>query len=219
MKQTKYEIMKQLMVALDTFETEEGIEGIVLEDFIGWVQKKNNKIGNEKNEEDGRNNDFLNIEISSHIGYLYRYAKHYSKKALQNSKLTTLDDYVFLMSLLIEGEQSKTNLIQNQILEISSGTEVIKRLLKDGLIEEVSNKADKRSKKIKISLKGINTIQALGDTMNKTAQLVGGNLNTDEKIKLVEMVKKLKGFHDHIHQADKKTDLEKIFIRYLDTGL
>ena len=51
------------------------------------------------------------------ISYLYRYSKHYTKKALDPTPLSTMDEFTFLATLTYQGSLTKTELIQQHLLE------------------------------------------------------------------------------------------------------
>ena len=59
-----------------------------------------------------------------------------------------------LMMLDGHGQQRKTDLIANNHMEMSSGIEIIRRLLKNGWISEEWNPEDRRSKYVSISAAG-----------------------------------------------------------------
>jgi hypothetical protein len=68
---------------------------------------------------------------------MFRFAKQYSKKALENTNLKTIDDFGFLSSLIVAESMTKTELINRHVLEITTGMEIIKRLHTLGFMEEL----------------------------------------------------------------------------------
>ncbi|WP_313185847.1 hypothetical protein [Sphingobacterium siyangense] len=81
----------------------------------------------------------MNTDISTLLVFMYRYAVVYFKKALKEGPINTLDEFSFLIVLMTYPSLSKTELVQKLIMEKTSGIEVIKRLLKNELIEEFDN--------------------------------------------------------------------------------
>jgi hypothetical protein len=65
------------------------------------------------------------------VTLLFRYAKGYIKKALQDSIIQTADEFAF--NLITFESLTKTELISKQVMEKTSGVEVIKRLVGQGL--------------------------------------------------------------------------------------
>jgi hypothetical protein len=52
---------------------------------------------------------------------MYRYAKGYIKKALQESIIQTPDEFSFLITLMTFESLTKTELINKQVIEKTSG--------------------------------------------------------------------------------------------------
>jgi MarR family transcriptional regulator, lower aerobic nicotinate degradation pathway regulator len=101
--------------------------------------------------------DAIPIEavILTLIRRLYRFSTIYSKKALAEFELGSNEDYVYLLSLFYDmREPRKSELVEAHLSEFSSGIEVIKRLIKTGLVEEFDDTGDRRSKRVKITEKG-----------------------------------------------------------------
>jgi DNA-binding MarR family transcriptional regulator len=212
MKQSRYGLVKQLIELAEQYEAEEQPTNESLLDFTRWL---NNRMTDRPAERtvNGTGAD-LDGTLSSAIGYLYRYAKHYSKKALKETSLTTLDDFIFLVTLQFGGHKTKSELIHEHLLEITSGMEIIKRLLKSGLVEEQDNEADRRSVLLRITHQGTLEMMKAMHQMEKAARIVGGNLDASEKMQLLGLTNKLKKFHDKIHEQDKKSPLDEILEKY-----
>jgi DNA-binding MarR family transcriptional regulator len=77
-----------------------------------------------------------------------------ASQALRNSPFTTIMDYQFLFVLRSHGPMSKGVLIEANGMESSSGTEVIKRILREGWIAEEPNPEDRRSVLVHLTRKG-----------------------------------------------------------------
>jgi DNA-binding MarR family transcriptional regulator len=160
---------------------------------------------------------WLNIEISSGVGLLNRYAKHYSKKMLQDTPLASTDDLLFLIALATQGAMNKSALIQMHLLEITTGTEVIKRLLRNKLVTEQASTQDRRAKEVAITPEGLQLLGQLQPDIQRIGAIIAGNLNTAEKQQIVALVGKLKRFHEQIHEEHKKAAINTIFEHYLQS--
>ena len=155
------------------------------------------------------------IEFSTLLTGLFRFAKHYMKKAFQGTSLRTIDEFGFLASLLKEGDMLKNELINRHLLEISSGSEILKRLIKNGLVSEVPDATDRRAKRVFITEKGRQEIfQAFGD-MHTVSEIVIGNLSQSELNDALSILNKLTFFHQHIHEHDRQTDLGELHKKYI----
>lgn len=212
----KYKLLQELLPLMERFEKEQQGQEVTLEAFVLWLNESwlIEKSNLHTNEGKLSSHEMYNIQLSAMVAYLFRYAKHYSKKALKDSTLTTIDDYVFLATLIQESGMTKSELIQRHLLEITSGTEILKRLLKQGLIEEQENQEDRRSKKLKITPKGMQVLAESQPGMQQAAEIVGGNLSKEEKLRVLQIGNRLKTFHDQIHENDKKSALSTILEKY-----
>jgi len=154
-------------------------------------------------------------QLTMLITYLYRYAKHYTKKALEQTPLSTLDEFGFLVTLLDRDSLTKSELINLHLLEITSGIEIIKRLTRQGLLETFPDPDDRRSRRVRLTEKGRGVIFQTMQEMQKVTRLVAGNLSEDEQQFLLPLLNRLNDFHAVIHNQDRKSDLDEIGQKYL----
>ncbi len=159
--------------------------------------------------------EFPEIEISTLITNLYRFARGYLKKALENTVFRTVDEFGFLSSLIQHESMLKSELIQEHLMEISSGTEVIKRLHKMGLIQEWPDPHDGRAKRVSLTVKGRNAIIAVFADMHKVAKIMNGNLSLEEQKRIIIILNKLKNFHTRIFENEKDKNLDNILKNYI----
>jgi len=158
---------------------------------------------------------YRDVEFSTGLTTLFRFAKIYMKKAFADSSFNTLDEYGFLATLFKEKSLLKSELIQMHLLEISSGSEIIKRLVKSGLIYEYADEKDKRARRVALTEKGGQEILRAFNEMHMVSQIVIGNLTDDELNSALAIFRKLTYFHKHIHEEDKSFSLKEIHSRYL----
>ena len=78
--------------------------------------------------------------------------------------------------------------------EKPTGLEVIKRLIKHGLVNERNDENDKRSKRVFLTDKGQALFYATVEQLNKVALIVSGDLTQDEKKQLYPLLKKIRRF-------------------------
>lgn len=200
-----YSIIKQILEHLEDFEKlpqKEG--GASMENFVDYLSYSVNKpeTAVEVTEE-----ELLNVSLSQTIAHLYRFAKSYTKIALEDSPLTTVDDFLYLGKVMELGHCTKTELIDYNVHEKTSGMEIIKRLLKNDFLTQEDDPNDGRSKRLTITLQGKREFFAALESMKKSANLVGGPLMTVEKLHLMHLLQKLHDFHKPLF-AEKNTSLD-----------
>jgi DNA-binding MarR family transcriptional regulator len=211
------EVLIQLIEHMEKFEaTLPENRSYALPEFVGYL---NAQAGTElpMRQVAGDRNAFVqqvredsNSDVGILITLMFRYAKTYIKKALQDSPIQTADEFAFLITLMTFESLTKTELINKQVMEKTSGTEVIKRLAAQGMIREFADASDKRSIRVVISDKGrIEIIRILPD-MAKVSQIVVGNLSDAEIKTLSYLLKKLDFFHNDIFMNKRHLGLDDI---------
>ncbi len=214
----KKEILIELINLLDQFSSEkQGNEDYSISDFVGFL---NSKIGSqdvamrkiEGNAEPGLKilRTDSNTDTSILITLMFRYAKGYVKKALQNSPIQTADEFAFLITLMTYESLTKTELINKQIMEKSSGVEVIKRLISMQMIEEFADELDRRSVRVRITPTGRQTIITVLPEMAKVSKVVVGNLTQPEVNTLTYLLKKLDYYHNDIFLNKRNLGLDEL---------
>jgi len=155
------------------------------------------------------------VEFSTLLTSLYRFARHYVKKAFINTSIKTIDEFGFLVTLLKEKSLLKNELIHKHLLEISSGSEIIKRLIRNGLVYEYPDANDKRAKRVSLTDNGQKEVMTAFDDMHKASEIIIGNLKSEEINEALTVFNKLNFFHLHIHEEDKLTSLEDLHQKYV----
>jgi len=113
---------------------------------------------------------------------------------------------------------SKNELIIQHKLEMSSGSEIFKRLLKNRLINEFPDENDKRAKRVSLTDEGRRQIISAFDEMYKVSQIIIGNLDEAEIKEAIGVFNKLSIFHSHIHDLDRNSSLDDLHDKYLFKG-
>lgn len=149
-------------------------------------------------------------DIAILVVLLYRYAKNYIKKGLADSKIQTADEFAFLITLVTFESLTKSELIQKMVMEKTSGTEVIKRLVKNGLLREFADADDKRSVRVALSPLGRQELFAALPRMSQVTKLVSGNLNPGELKTLSYLLRRLDHVHNHLYMQFRQASLEEL---------
>ncbi len=213
------DIQIKIIEHLDEFEKENlDNDSLNFNDFLGFLNSQYNcdeialrRLGGELEVNNKNMMDTAESEISRLIGLMYRYAKHYIKKALTDSQIQTAEEFSFLILLLTYNSLTKSELISKNILEKTSGVEVIKRLLNHGLIDQFDDPNDKRSQRVAITEQGKFALFNLLPKMHLVSEIIAGNLTTSEKNTLSFLLKKLDHHHHHIYSNDKASSLDDIY--------
>ncbi len=196
----KKDLLIQIAEELDDYCSNESADGTLTE-FLKYMYLKNSigitqtrKVGGEHAIVSER--DVPAEDLGKLLLMMNRYAKHYIK-------------FTFLMVLFSYDKLLQTELIRKNAVEKASGTEVIRRLMRLGLIEEAPKVSDKRAKPISISNAGRAELFKVLPKMKTVGNILIGNLSDEERDLLIILLAKLD--HHHHILMDKKdvTELEQ----------
>ncbi|MBC9811438.1 winged helix-turn-helix transcriptional regulator [Crocinitomicaceae bacterium CZZ-1] len=200
------ELVKVLIEKLEQYEGGEADkDNLSLEGYIQSLGPaiqpeayKNSLVGTyEKPEAERSFHIENNIErvISQHVLFLYRYIKFYSKIAFSESRIKTLEEFSFLITVMQHQRISKTDLIKRNVFEKSSGIEIINRLIKAKMLMQQDNPEDQRSQLILLTDTGKFELFGIFGKMNTLGKIATGELTQREKEQLTILLKKLDTFH------------------------
>lgn len=212
-----YQLIGQLINLVEEFENSHKNEApLTLQNFTGFLNARVLAAHNEAAESDVRFGDQasetlqnayqLDNNIARLFIYMSRYAKSYIKKTLQGTGLSSTEEFTCLAILLTHSSLSKTALLQLNLLEKTSGTEVINRLLASGLITQWDDELDKRSKRIAITTKGKELLYIVFSDMNHVGKMITGKLSLSEKFTLQYLLQRLENFHYEIYTSKSISD-------------
>ena len=216
---TKSEILTTLVTQFFSFDAErDNHEEYSLNEFIGYLNVKSGSQELVMREISGENKEWFKDEyrnvasdISILIVLMNRYAKSYIKKVLTDSNLQTPEEFSYLITLMTYYNLTKSELITKQVMEKTSGSEVIRRLIKKGMITESADREDKRSIRVSVTKYGREEILKILPLMSRVTKIVVGNLNDEEINTLSYLLKKLDYFHNDIYLNKKDQSLSDLF--------
>lgn len=215
------EILIQLVKYLDLFEKEnKDLNDYNINDVISFIQSQefSKKMRTDKKYTIGNENQFNGIplkesnanSLSRLLSLNYRYAKDYIKKALADSQLQTVEEFSYLIVLMVHKSLSKTELILENAMVKTSGTEVIKRLLRKELIYQFDDKKDKRSQLVAITPKGLAEMKKVFPKMQISSDIITGSLNQLEQQTLIFLLQKLESYHNELFINHRDKTLEQL---------
>jgi DNA-binding MarR family transcriptional regulator len=180
-----------------------------LTDFAYWILNSENQTQNSSKNKTSNSLSINEVEeeISRLLILMYRHAKIHIKTYLTEFPEIVQEDFTYLYALKRSGSLTKTQLIEVNVHEKTSGLEIIRRLLKHELIQESIDENDKRSKRIVLTEKGETIFLSLKTTTRKIAKLITGKLTSDEKANLHSILKKMDLFHQPLYLSKTKIEL------------
>jgi MarR family transcriptional regulator, lower aerobic nicotinate degradation pathway regulator len=157
----------------------------------------------------------INIPINNWLGALSgrisRYALMYTKKALAPLNLSSIDDMVYLIIVQEHGNPRKSEVIHQALSEFPSGIDVIKRLVKMELLEELHDETDRRSKRLRITNKGQEMLWQSMELVSKASDAAFSTLTPAEKMMLSGLLDRLDKFHwNHYKETRSAEGIDEI---------
>ena len=147
------------------------------------------------------------------VGRLSKYAYMYSKKAMQPLGFRSIDDPVYLIVLVQMGTPKKSELIYEMMSEFASGIDIINRLVDMELVDEFPDGQDRRSKRLRITEKGLAVIHEAFPVMDKVADIAYSTLTDGEKALMIQILEKLDRYHAEHYRQAKNADFEAVYER------
>ena len=186
-----YELIKEVIELVQQFEIQNENKNHYSNDVDGfkeWIAASAENTDSVKTpdwegKEKGRSPESV---ISTLIVHMNRYAKSYSKSAINDSMFSSQEDFIYLITLKSFGSMSKTELIKANVHDKPAGI-------------QTDSDTDKRTKVIKITEKGLKTLDDQMDKIRKATQIVTGDLTHREKMELIFLLSKLNDFHHSIY--------------------
>jgi len=187
-------ITKDVLRYLEGFISEKGREPSDIQEFILWTaeQVSGEDLHNQSYHQEGN----TDMELAYLLVMQGRHFKMYSKEILHDTALSSPDEYSFLYHLSLAESYRKMELIHIHMLEGPSGIEVIKRLLRKGLISEFDDAEDKRAKRVRITEEGAALVSSLVPKMQTVYEKMGGEMTLREKLHAIYFLKTLNEYHE-----------------------
>lgn len=145
--------------------------------------------------------------IAMYVIIMGRYADFYTRRIFRDSIIYSMDDWAVLVSLFPNGSSKKSDVLRTCVMEKSSGNEVLKRLLRQELIEESPNPDDHRSKLIRLTDAGRQAFISVSNRIRSLSNLVVADLSEEEKIDLLSHLLKMHRYHQPVFEAGDERDL------------
>lgn len=145
------------------------------------------------------------------MGRIHKINAAYAGMALDGTGLSQLEEFGMLLSIQQYPGMKKTEIIYSNLFELSSGTDMLARMMKKGLITEHPDKEDKRAKRLKITAAGDAVIEACKKRISKVAAMMMLEVAEDDQKLCIKLLKNVEQKFSAILQQHKGTRFDKIY--------
>lgn len=183
-----------------------------LDDFRLYLNQKAYEKENPRNLSEKFDLDVYDLEneIAKQVIMLGRYSKQLIRKSLETHPDLVNEDFTYLFRMMDYDSLTKMQLIEKNAHEKQTGIEIIKRLVKNGLLAESPDQNDKRSTRISVTDKGKSVFLESMKDITVVSKIMCGQLNMKEKENLLDSLKKLNTFHHTVYSNFKNENPNEI---------
>ena len=140
--------------------------------------------------------DLANRGLIGHLlGRMNLFVKNYAKTPMQQIGFSNLEEFRILQIIDRIKNINKSQLSNESLMEFSTVVDILKRLIKQGLIKQSQDENDKRASLLQITSKGKKLLNTSYQTLANLQPNVAGDLSLKEQENLIGLLLKLNNFH------------------------
>jgi DNA-binding MarR family transcriptional regulator len=148
-------------------------------------------------------------QIAVLINRISRLLRLYAKKALEPLGVDlTLEEWTMLVGVRKSASMRMSDAISMSVLGSTTGSEMLRRLKRDGYVEEFPNPADRRSKLVRLTAKGQRVLETTYGAMLQIGEHLCSVLPTAEQHQLAQLLGKLHNVHIRVFMKASDADLQ-----------
>ncbi len=152
----------------------------------------------------------LEAQIAALLTRMNRFSIFYTKKAFQGLLISNATEFGILAGIKSLGNPRKTDIINFNLLEKTTGTELLKRMIADGLIIESDDADDKRSKRVQLTRTGEKLVEEASVRLLEISSIITGNLTHEQKQEMAQVLHELGDFHNNIYFNQTELSVREI---------
>jgi DNA-binding MarR family transcriptional regulator len=142
----------------------------------------------------------------------------YMRIALKDTPLPTIEDIMLCASIINMGEGRKTDVINFAMMEISTGTDNLNRLIRKGFVTQRVDPQDKRSKLLKISKSGLSAFRHCITKAKMAREIFLAGVADEDKKLVTSILFPLQEKQSMLSVANKGKDIEAIYEEVIGKG-
>jgi len=210
--------MKRIVELVNEWATfEEQFSDASIEDFCRYYLIRKRESESKEFLYDGIVPPDTNTSLSKLLGRIGGVINIYARLAIQKTELKRMEEFLFLNVIKWNKEMRKTDAINYNMLELSTGIDILNRMVEDQLITERVDDNDKRSKLLKVTNKGEQMLFQCYRQLSKMSDVLFNDLPEDDKKLCIQLLKGIEIKHSKQVIEYKNKDLDKVYEEYLRT--
>jgi DNA-binding MarR family transcriptional regulator len=153
-------------------------------------------------------NDGLLLKIFGRITKLNMF---YANKALEGTEINQIEEFGVLATISQDINPRKTDVIYSNLLDLSSGSDMLNRLKERGLIREYRDDKDKRSRRVELTAKGKRVMELCYEKISRNVKMLMYDLDHDDKELCVHMLKEIEIKFSALWMGHKELSFDEIY--------
>jgi len=145
------------------------------------------------------------------IGRIHKLHVFYASAAFEETPINQLEEFGCLVTIKQRVNPKKSEVIYSNLMELSSGTDMLNRLRKKGLIKEFDDKEDKRSKRLSLTPAGEKTITTCIVRVLRLAKMMLTDMSEDDKRLCIQLLKQVEIKFSALMQKHKGETFDDIY--------
>lgn len=129
------------------------------------------------------------------MGRLIRYVKFYTKSIMAQQGMSSPDEFLFLSLINEMDRPTKKEVCVANATELTTGMDILRRLLRQGLIEEFPDERDGRSKRLQLTGKGSKVINDIHQRLIQLEPSLLADLGGSERKHFLQILQYLNNYH------------------------
>ena len=135
----------------------------------------------------------------------------YMRIALKDTPLPSIESIMFCSALNNLGESRKTDVINYAMMEISTGTDILNRLIEKGFIHQRTDPDDKRSKLLTLTPSGVAALKKCYKKAGMAREIFLAGLTDEDKKLVTQILFPLQEKHSRSSVESKGKSIEEIY--------
>jgi DNA-binding MarR family transcriptional regulator len=160
-----------------------------IEEFCRYHLTHEREKVNEKIPQRGLLPEHTNSRLMRLLARIVKLHSIYTVAALENTGLNQPEEFALLNAIKFLKEPRKSEVIYFCLYELSTGTDMLKRLKKSGFFTETDDKEDKRSKRLKLTAKGEKVLEKGHQKVIQLAEMMFHDLTEEDKKLCIQLLK------------------------------
>lgn len=217
---SKYNSIKRLIELWETYEEETEKQELI--HFAEWLTTKleeKPELNIKQTKKRGKSNEPNSVTIFKQMKEPIRFLEYtsrisrfhdfYIKKFFAELPINNRLEYLFLYTVNMQKEAKKTALINTHIVDYTTGIDTIKRLINNGLLDELPDTTDKRTKLLMITENGKKVLEQSEKRFSDEIGMFLACININKWKKTLSVFEDINEFHSDIYNMhNDKTPAE-----------